>query len=336
MSDYEYTIQWSGRVNATTGLKIRSGPGTSYAQIGILQYNTHVDVIGESGVWLHILHDNPNAYVYGDYITLPSTPTNRVLGIDVSKWQDVNSTPQMMDFGKAVAAGAKFAFIKASQANWADEDIVKNWANAKAAGLLRGAYHFLTWDVDPTQQADFAWSVIKDDPGELPPVCDFEWWNDTTPPNGLEILWAYVTRMETLCGRKPIIYTAQGWWSQFTPTVKWREYPLWTAQYTSAASPTVYYPWDKWHFWQYTSKGDGYKFGAESGNIDLNWYNGDMASLLEFSILEPAPPIDPDPNPDIIAAILSDVDDIEESITVMDDELAGLQSRVENIRRLLQ
>jgi GH25 family lysozyme M1 (1,4-beta-N-acetylmuramidase) len=95
------------------------------------------------------------------------------LGIDVSKWQDNNSTAQQMNFTKSVAMGAKFVFIKSSQALWTDEDILYNWKSAKQAGLLRGAYHFLDWVANPKAQAQYAWSIIQNDPGELPPVVDF-------------------------------------------------------------------------------------------------------------------------------------------------------------------
>ena len=135
----------------------------------------------------------------------------RVYGIDVSRWQDNNSTAQQMDFTKAYAQGARFVFIKGSQANWADEDILYNWKTAKAAGLLRGAYHFLTWDIDPRKQAQYAWSIIQNDPGELPPVVDFEWWG-TVPSNAYDKLWNYLYEMERLNGKKPIIYTGAYFW----------------------------------------------------------------------------------------------------------------------------
>ena len=118
---------------------------------------------------------------------------NRVYGIDVSRWQDNNSTAQQMDFTKAYAQGARFVFIKGSQANWADEDILYNWKTAKAAGLLRGAYHFLTWDIEPRKQAQYAWSIIQNDPGELPPVVDFEWWG-TVPSNAYDNFGTIYTR----------------------------------------------------------------------------------------------------------------------------------------------
>lgn len=39
----------------------------------------------------------------------------KTLGIDVSRWQDNNSTAQQMDFTKSVSMGAKFVFIKSSR-----------------------------------------------------------------------------------------------------------------------------------------------------------------------------------------------------------------------------
>ena len=61
---------------------------------------------------------------------------NKALGIDVSFWQDNNTTPQQVNWRKAKAAGAVFAFIKASQAAYTDEDFEYNWKEAKAAGIL--------------------------------------------------------------------------------------------------------------------------------------------------------------------------------------------------------
>jgi len=64
----------------------------------------------------------------------------RTIGIDISAWQDDNSTPQQIDWSKAKSAGAQFAFIKASQGTFTDQDFAYNWQAAKAAGVLRGAY----------------------------------------------------------------------------------------------------------------------------------------------------------------------------------------------------
>lgn len=209
----------------------------------------------------------------------------RVLGIDVSFWQNNASTPQSVDFDKAYKNGARFVFIKASQASFRDRDHTLNWKNAKDAGLLRGAYHFIVWEITPEIQADFFCSVIGDDIGELPPVADFEWWK-TTPPNALEILGRFLNRVEYNLGRVPMIYTAPGFWNQYgSKDQRWARYPLWIAHY-GVYSPSVPKPWWKWDFWQYTSKGDGLAFGAESKDLDMNWFNGSIDDLYRFAGLE--------------------------------------------------
>jgi lysozyme len=222
------------------------------------------------------------------------------LGIDVSRWQDNNSTAQQMDFTKSVAMGAKFVFIKSSQALWTDEDILYNWKSAKNAGLLRGAYHFLDWIADPRKQAQYAWSIIQSDPGELPPVIDFEYWNPP-PPKAYDLLWQYVVEMERLSGRKPIIYTGAFFWDAHGSDAQvWNDYPLWLASYSTQEYMEYNLdrltPWDKWTFWQWTDKGDGLAFGAESLGLDMNYFNGSLNDLKVFAGIEnipipvPAPP----------------------------------------------
>ena len=236
--------------------------------------------------------------VMNEFVVAEDEPMAYTLGIDVSKWQDDNSTAQQMDFTKSVAMGAKFVFIKSSQRLWTDEDILYNWKTAKAAGLLRGAYHFLDWGVSPKDQAQYAWSVIQNDPGELPPVIDFEYWNPP-PANAYDMLWNYVVEMERLSGKKPIIYTGAFFWESYgTQADVWKNYPLWIASYSTQEYMEYNLdrltPWNKWHFWQYSSKGDGIAFGAESLNLDMNYFNGSLNDLLVFSgseiISEPEKP----------------------------------------------
>ena len=51
------------------------------------------------------------------------------LGVDISVWQDLNSTPQMYDPWKTRKQNGVFVGIKASQANWIDPDFIMNWNN---------------------------------------------------------------------------------------------------------------------------------------------------------------------------------------------------------------
>lgn len=212
------------------------------------------------------------------------------LGCDVSRWQDANSTPQKVNFERMRDAGASFVFIKASQANWMDEDIVWNWNEAAAAGILRGAYHFLTWDTPATIQADHFCNLIDHDPGELPPVCDYEWWG-TIPATAYTILKKFVERVEANLQRVPMIYTAPGFWQPYgTTALTWLHYPLWVAHWRVAV-PLVPKPWGSWTFWQYTDKGDGLTYGTESLNVDIDYFNGTTADLLRYCGM--APPTEP-------------------------------------------
>ena len=74
-------------------------------------------------------------------------------GIDVSHWQDDKSTPQKMNFSRAAQAGARFVFIKVSERGGVDRDWEYNWKSAADAGLPRGGYHFLRWDLSGILQA---------------------------------------------------------------------------------------------------------------------------------------------------------------------------------------
>lgn len=210
-----------------------------------------------------------------------------IIGTDVSIWQDDNSTAQVVDFAKMKAAGAQFVFIKASQSNFVDQDYIINWHNAKA--LLRGAYHYLTYDVSPIVQAEYCWGLLKGDPGDFPIVCDFE--NraaNLTRVRAAGDLRVFCERMLTLSGRSPMIYTSPGYWGEFgTSDAYWKRYPLWLAHYTTAA-PNTPLPWDTWLFWQYTAKGDGLKYGAESKQIDMDYWHGDLTGLYDFA-RKPAP-----------------------------------------------
>lgn len=234
-----------------------------------------------------------------------------IKGLDISHWQDIKDTPKKMDFEKAKAAGAEFVYIKVSERGGEDSSFEYHWAAAKAAGLLRGGYHFLRWDLSGLVQARIFCKLMEDDPGELPPAADYE----APPKDGKypsnSLLEQFLVEVETKEDRIPFIYTSPGYWNahgrnKFTKQIdqKWSYYPLWVAHYTSNPQPDPVQPWGTdWKIWQYTASGDGIAHGAESKGLDLDWFNGDMAALRKFAGLDqdqpiPDPDPDPDPNPD--------------------------------------
>src|SRR5918996_6642155 len=100
---------------------------------------------------------------------MPSSGPTYLTGIDVSHFQGE------VDWQAVAGAGVRFAFIKATE-GVADIDpcFRQNWQDSRAAGLLRGAYHFLHPNLDAGQQAAHFLSVVRLDDDALPPALDIE------------------------------------------------------------------------------------------------------------------------------------------------------------------
>ena len=277
-----------------------------------------------------------------------------VPGIDVSHWQNNPSTPQKMDFKKAVTAGARFVLIKVSERGGVDSDFLYHWAAAKEAGLPRGGYHFLRWDLSGLMQARIFCDLLKNDPGELPPVADFEApaKDGLYPSNAL--LAQFLEAVEDALGIRPMIYTSPGFWNsygkikntgRFDP--KWAYYPLWIAHYFKtythgSTKPQEIEPWKSngktWTFWQWSAVGDGYQYGAESKGIDLNWFNGGEAQFQAYlsslnSSMPPvqppapgAPPADGNPAAGQIDLINLDIEALKQRLARLEQWAGGFKS----------
>jgi GH25 family lysozyme M1 (1,4-beta-N-acetylmuramidase) len=223
---------------------------------------------------------------------------DRRLGADVSFYQVYKDSPVGIDFTKMKAAGVSFVFIRAGQGAWKDREFDRSWAKAKAAGLDRGAYFFLVHSLTGAKQAEYFWSLIKDDPGELLPVVDYEQ-SGSTRAAYLKVLRDFKQRMMELAGLRQILYTGPDFWANYGENnPEWKEMPLWIAHYTTAQTPLVPQPWKGTPttpgpgpmIWQYTSHGDGKKYGVQSGNIDLNLFLGTEADYKALGGMATPPP----------------------------------------------
>ena len=63
-------------VNVSTSLRIRSSASTSSSIVGQLYANEKVDIIGETGSWYKIKHDNKTGFVHKDYLKVISSGSN--------------------------------------------------------------------------------------------------------------------------------------------------------------------------------------------------------------------------------------------------------------------
>ena len=229
-----------------------------------------------------------------------------------TKGLDVSYYEPNVDWASVFAQGYLFMFAKATQGiGIVDSRFSTHWANAKKAGVLRGAYHYLTVSQDPVKQADLFLSRLGNDLGELPPVLDLEGKYNETATNKqiLAVSKAWLDRVEKVTGHKPMIYSGYFYLRDHVsmPSVggapTWaKDYPIWIAQYlnhpaTESDTPLQPKGWQDWKFWQHSEHG---LIAGITGDhniptgVDLNYFRGSADELSALASL-PKPSTTPDP-----------------------------------------
>ena len=204
-------------------------------------------------------------------------------GIDVSHWQNA------IDWPSVHAAGKRFAYIKASEStDFVDWLYATNRAQAQAAGLYVGAYHFATPNATPGDaavEADHFVATAAMAPGDLLPVLDLEMSGGLSTPDLQAWVAAYLDRLYQTTGVRGVIYVSPSFWKNYMGDATWfaaNGYGvLWIAHWTTSAEPSVPgggWGGNGWTFWQYTSDGS---VPGIAGRVDLNRYKGtDFTSVL--------------------------------------------------------
>lgn len=182
------------------------------------------------------------------------------------------------------AAGNEFAIVRVSDGiKYPDDYFARNWAETKRAGLVRGLYQFFRPKVDINAQVDLLVSKLTAagglEPGDLPPVMDFEDNTSGLPAStvaarGKEWLIAVEQRL----GVRPIIYTAV--FMQNYLIDDFSDYVLQVANY-GVSCPDLPRQWSNWALWQTTDKG---RVSGITGDVDLDVFNGDFASLMALTV----------------------------------------------------
>jgi lysozyme len=205
-----------------------------------------------------------------------------LLGLDVSHYDgDV-------DFAQVKAAGASFVFIKASEGSTiVDENFAANWKAAKAAGMIRGAYHlFRPKDDVQSQVANFVNTVGSIETGDLPPVIDIEVpedWAQFTEARRVTMVLSWLQAVEAKLDIKPIIYIDGSMVeSTLGSPEAFKDYLLWLADWTSSFVPVVPSPWTTWTFWQYTDTGT---IAGIDGEVDLDRFAGSLVDLQKLQFV---------------------------------------------------
>ncbi len=243
----------------------------------------------------------------------PAAWAQRARGVDVSSWQGA------MDWNKTYAAGARFAFVRASRGQ--DEvDLRFNHnmntvASMAAAGktIYAGAYHFakptdpgmLTGSSSAAAIASNARAEAEHfislagaymTPGWLRPVLDLESGGGVLSRSQLSS-WAntFMDHVQTRTGVEPLLYMNTNYATNYVNSTL-ADRDLWIANYNSngvygdplsGASGPPTGNIDDWSFWQYSSTGPGDLYGVPaSANryIDMNVANGDIDFVRSFVI----------------------------------------------------
>ncbi|MFD0920751.1 lysozyme [Saccharopolyspora rosea] len=207
-------------------------------------------------------------------------PAGALRGMDVSGHQgDV-------DWGKARADGAQFAYVKATEGTGFRNDHFGQQYNGSAgAGLVHGAYHFALPDRSPgAQQANFfvdnggGWPA---DGRTLPGAVDMEHNPYGEVCYGMDpgamSRWIadFSNTYRARTGRFPVIYTTANWWNRCTggnPDFAPNN-PLWVARYGPQIGPLPA-GWAYHTVWQNSNN------GPLPGGQDV--FNGDIAQLTRF------------------------------------------------------
>lgn len=213
--------------------------------------------------------------LYRASLTSPPSPspnpmTNRAKGIDISSYQPTINWPVL------AAGGVSFAFIKATEGTTIlDRTFVDHWAKAKAASVLRGAYHFFRPKLDAAEQARF-FLVQLSDPGELPPVIDVEVADGVPPSQIADGVGIWVDMVSKALGR-PIVYTSPGFWGTIPPIALNAD--LWVANW-GVTAPGACHGFPDWKFWQFTNTAT---LSGITGQEDADFFNGSLADLCSYS-----------------------------------------------------
>jgi lysozyme len=223
-------------------------------------------------------------------------------GIDVSKWQGA------IDWPAVAADGVAFAIVKATEGalkpgtpdaeaidkKGLDPSFRSNFSHARAAGLVRGAYHFGRPDLGngPDAEAEWFYSVVGPSlhPGDLIAL-DLE--------SGLGNLapWAaeFMKHLHGKAGFNPLFYASPSFMDVHGISYQsiHGDYGLWEADWT-AHMPAPGGHWPVIAIWQYGSAGTVKGIGTR---VDADLFNGDRAQLLHYGKPAPAPEPAPEEPP---------------------------------------
>jgi lysozyme len=208
---------------------------------------------------------------------------------------DIYDGTGTVDWNAARTDGIAFAIMKATQGDYnTQQSFTTQWTGTKAAGVVRGAYHFFDTTIDGIAQANHFLTVMGQlVPGDLPPMLDIECPDgdpncmyqggsgDETASVIHQRMWDWIHTVEQATGRKPLIYTFSSYFSSNgVDTTGLDAYPLFIAYPTTQNCFNVPTPWAKAVVWQWSWTGS---VSGISSQVDRDRFLGTMSDLQTFA-----------------------------------------------------
>lgn len=213
---------------------------------------------------------------------------DRVYGIDASHYQQNIDWDQLAIYcdekGRSTSSVGTymqpvlFVYLKATEGATVKDDRYNiRMIEAEKHGIVQGPYHVLhltTSSIKDQLKNFFATAIWT--PGDLPPALDIEFENEIVScgvETFYEMTLKWLKAVEKKMGVKPVIYTNESIRNKYLQDERLKGYDIWISKYSGS-------PQDPdWQFWQLTEKG---LIKGHEGNIDINIYNGDYTSFMEY------------------------------------------------------
>lgn len=200
-------------------------------------------------------------------------------GLDISHHQDLG-----LDLAAARRDGIEFVFIKATEGgNFVDPEFSANVAEARAAGQLVAAYHYVRADASAALQVANISRVV---PWTIPVILDVE-----RGSGSVALARDIVDRLRAATYRVPLLYLPRWYWLELGRPNLAGLPPLWSSRYPDNVVGTLAEEWADVpaHYW------DGYggltvevlQFTSSSrvaGHqpLDANAYRGTRETLAQL------------------------------------------------------
>jgi lysozyme len=216
-------------------------------------------------------------FVRYDEFGIPIPTQYAIHGIDVSHYQQKINWDRVVSM-QVDGIKIEFAFIKATEGlSRVDPYFRRNWKQAKASGIKKGAYHFFIASKDGTAQAKNFIRTVKIEPGDLPPVLDVEQTFGVSRTVLRREVKEWLDAVEIKYKVRPIIYTGADFYAQNLKG-HFEDYPLWVAHYLQPHRPRVS---REWHFWQHSERG---RVDGIYAYVDFNVFNGDSTRFRSLLV----------------------------------------------------